>query len=176
MEQPAFLSSVEDSAELCYEAVKRGGKIMFAGNGGSAADSQHLATEFVSRFTFNRPAMAALALTTDTSCLTAIGNDYGFNQLFARQIHALGKIDDVFVGITTSGSSRNVIEGFRAANELGLKSIMLTGGHEIDTEIASNLAQIVRVPSCTTAAIQELHIMIGHYICEVVERRIHGQS
>lgn len=172
--QPTFLSSVEKSAELCYQSVKHGGKIIFAGNGGSAADSQHLATEFVSRFNFDRPPMAALALTTDTSCLTAIGNDYGFDQLFARQIYALGKPGDVFVGITTSGSSRNVLEGFRVANELGLNSVMLTGGHSVDIEIASQLTQVVSVPSCTTASIQEIHIMIGHYICEVVEKRIHG--
>lgn len=174
MAQSTFLTSVEESAELCFQAVKRGGKIIFAGNGGSAADCQHLATEFVSRFNFDRAPMAALALTTDTSCLTAIGNDYGFDQLFARQIYALGKADDVFVGITTSGRSQNILEGIRAASELGLKSVMFTGGHTIDLDVTSMLSQLVSVPCYSTASIQEIHIMIGHYICEVVERRIYG--
>ena len=164
-----FLNSVQLAAEICCETIKGGGKIMFAGNGGSAADSQHLAAEFVSRFRFDRKPMPAIALTTDSSCLTAIGNDYGFDQLFSRQLEAIYRPGDTFVGITTSGNSQNILHALNEAKLLGLKTIMFTGNKSLDSRLFEMLNCAVQVPSATTASIQEIHIQVGHYICGFVE-------
>jgi D-sedoheptulose 7-phosphate isomerase len=154
-------------AKLCTEALKEGNKILFAGNGGSAADSQHLAGEFVSRFAFDRPGLFALALTTDTSVLTAIGNDYGYEQLFARQIQAVGTAGDVFFAISTSGRSPNVLEALRMARRKRLHTVGFTGNS--DGPMAEYCDFLIRAPAQETPKIQEVHITLGHIICGLVE-------
>lgn len=147
--------------------LQRGGKVVIFGNGGSAADAQHIAAEFVGRFHRERMALAAVALTTDTSILTAISNDYGFDLVFARQIEALGRSEDVALAISTSGRSRNVIEGITAAKRRGLITLALTGG---DGGVAAKVADhCIVVPSGNTAQVQECHITIAHLICEFLE-------
>ncbi len=159
--------SIAQAGDLCIQTLSAGGKLIFFGNGGSAADAQHLAAEFVGRFVKERSPLAAIALTTDTSALTAIGNDYGFDHVFERQVQALGRRGDVAVAISTSGRSANVIRAAQAARENGLLTIALTGGD------GGGLAPIVEVaivvPSTTTARIQECHIAIGHVLCEYVD-------
>jgi D-sedoheptulose 7-phosphate isomerase len=152
------------------EAIRRGGKLLFFGNGGSAADAQHLATELTVRYGTDRAPIAAIALTTDTSALTAIGNDLGFEQLFARQIRALGRAGDVAVGISTSGRSRNVILALRAARDMNLTAAALSGGTGGDLK---GLAEpLLIVPSATTARIQEMHITLGQMLCGALERAL----
>lgn len=154
----------------CVKAVRDGGKILFFGNGGSASDAQHLATELVVRFRKDRPAIAAIALTTDTSALTAIGNDLGFEELFARQVEALGRKGDVAVGISTSGRSPNVLKGLAAARAQGLVTIGFGGGNGGSLHEVSDVTLIV--PSATTARIQEAHIMLGHMLCAAIESEL----
>lgn len=150
--------------------LKRGGKAIFFGNGGSAADSQHLAAEFVGRFKKDRRALAAVALTTDTSILTSLANDYGYEVIFAKQIEALGNKGDVAIGISTSGKAKNVIMGIKRAKEMNLKTIALTGG---DGGILAKQADMsLIVPSKITARIQEAHITVGHIICELAEEAL----
>lgn len=154
-------------ARLWADALARGGKILLFGNGGSAADAQHLAGELVSRFLVERRALAGIALTTDTSILTAIGNDYGFDRVFARQVEALGRPGDVAVGISTSGRSPNVLAGIDAARALGLTTVGFTGaGRE---GLAERVDVCFHVPSRHTPRIQECHLAAGHAICEIVE-------
>ena len=160
--------SVEELVAVITDAVKAGRKIIFFGNGGSAADAQHLAAEFVSRFKFDRAPLPSIALTVDTSCLTAIGNDYGFDKIFERQVMALVNSDDVVIGISTSGTSPNVINGLKAARLKGAKTISFTGSKGIACKCDYTLS----VPSFETAMIQEIHISIGHYICGRVESNI----
>jgi phosphoheptose isomerase len=155
------------AAQAIAVALSKGNKVMLFGNGGSAADAQHIAAEFVCRFQQDRRPLPALALTTDTSVLTAIGNDYGFEQVFARQVQALGKPGDVVIAISTSGRSINVLAGVRAAKEIGLTTIGLTGGD--GGELARLVDIPIVVPSKDTARIQECHITIGHLLCEAVE-------
>ena len=151
-------------------AIRRGGKIMFFGNGGSAADAQHLATELTVRYIKDREPIAAVALTTDTSALTAIGNDLGFEQLFARQLKALGARGDVALGISTSGKSRNVILALEAAREIGIVPAAFSGG---EGGLLNGLADpLLVVPSRTTARIQEMHIMLGQMLCGALERSL----
>jgi D-sedoheptulose 7-phosphate isomerase len=150
--------------------IRGGGKIVFFGNGGSAADAQHLATELTVRFIKDRPAIAALALTTDTSALTAIGNDLGFDLIFARQIEALGKPGDVAVAISTSGRSPNIIEGLKTARALGLLATALGGKGGGD--MVGLADPLLVVPSDTTARIQEMHIAIGQMLCGALEREL----
>lgn len=146
--------------------LKRGNRVIFAGNGGSAADAQHLAAEFVSRYKFDRPGLPALSLSTDTSMLTAIGNDYGFEKVFSRQIEAQARRGDIFLGITTSGKSKNILSAFNTCKELNIRSIALCGqGGDLENKVD----HILRVPSFDTPRIQECHILIGHMICEEVE-------
>ena len=153
--------------EACARSLRAGGKLMFFGNGGSAADAQHLATEFVVRYKKNRAPIAALALTTDTSALTAIGNDLGFDELFARQIAALGRKGDVAIGISTSGQSANVLKGLEEARALGLVAAALGGrGGGKMKGVADPL---LIVPSETTSRIQEMHIMLGQMLCGALE-------
>lgn len=155
-------------ARLWADALARGGQILLFGNGGSAADAQHLAGELVSRFLVERRALAAVALTTDTSILTAIGNDYGFDRVFARQVEALGRPGDVAVDISTSGRSPNVLAGIDAARALGLATVGFTGaGGE---GLAERVDVCFRVPSRHTPRIQECHLAAGHAVCEIVER------
>jgi D-sedoheptulose 7-phosphate isomerase len=165
-----LLRQIVEVGDLMANAFRQGNRIFFAGNGGSAADSQHLAAEFVSRFEFDRPGLPSLALTTDTSMLTSIGNDYGFEKLFKRQLEAQTRRGDIFVGITTSGKSRNIITAFDACEALGVTSIALCGlgGDLIGVDY------VLRVPSNHTARIQECHILIGHMLCAQVELAIFG--
>ncbi|OGX34594.1 MAG: phosphoheptose isomerase [Omnitrophica WOR_2 bacterium RIFCSPHIGHO2_02_FULL_52_10] len=150
-------------------ALKKGRKIIFFGNGGSAADSQHIAAEFIGRFQKERRALAAIALTTDTSVLTALGNDYGFDILFSRQIEGIGQKGDVAFGISTSGNSANVIEGVKKARRMGLKTISMTGNSGGKLARLTDISLIV--PAKNTARIQESHICMAHAICELVENR-----
>ena len=163
--------AIEEVARLCVRALKSGNKLLFAGNGGSAADAQHIAAEFVSRFMYDRPGLAALALTTDTSVLTAIGNDYGYDRVFARQIQAIGRVSDVFFGISTSGRSPNILAAFIEARSQGLTTVGLTGKTGFAMNHACNYE--IRVPSDQTARIQEGHIAIAHALCGLVERLCH---
>lgn len=158
------------AARLVAEALRRGNKVMFCGNGGSAADSQHLAAELVGRYRRNRPGLAALALTVDTSALTAIGNDFGFEEVFSRQVEALGRPGDVLVAISTSGRSPNVLRAVEAARALGLKTVGLTGGD--GGPLAGLVDVALVVPSEDTARIQECHITLGHILCDLVEAEL----
>ncbi len=151
----------------CAASVRGGGKLMFFGNGGSAADAQHLATELSIRFKKNRPAIAAIALTTDSSALTAAGNDLGFDQIFARQIEALGRPGDVAIGISTSGRSPNVLAALHKARAMGVVTVGLSGGD--GGGLAAVVDHLLLVPSGTTARIQEMHISLGHMLCGALE-------
>jgi D-sedoheptulose 7-phosphate isomerase len=155
------------AAFLISQCLEAGGKLLFFGNGGSAADAQHLAAEFVGRFVRERNGLAAIALTTDSSILTAVGNDYGFEQIFARQIEALARPGDVAVGISTSGNSPNVVEGVRAARKANAKTIGLTGRD--GGVLAKEADLVITIPSSNTARIQECHIGVGHLLCELTD-------
>lgn len=157
-------------ADLLVNAFRQGNKPLLFGNGGSAADAQHIAAEFVGRFAFNRPALPALALSVNTSCVTAIGNDYGFDLVFARQIEALGRPGDVAIGISTSGNSPNVVQGLETAKKLGLHTVALTGAGGGKMKGAADTC--LCAPSNETPRIQECHILIGHIISELVEETI----
>jgi len=169
-----FIDLVGNIAEDCVTSINAGGKLLFAGNGGSAADSQHMAGEYVSRFLIERPALAAVALTTDTSILTAIGNDYGFDELFARQIQALGNPGDILFVYSTSGNSGNCLKGIDMARSKNIKVVGMTGmkGGAMDGQCD----HLVLVPSDSTPHIQEGHLIIGHAICAMVEHMIFGTS
>ena len=158
---------VEKAARLLSETLKRGGKILLFGNGGSAADAQHLAAELVNRFQIERPPLAALALTTDTSVLTSIANDYDFLEVFAKQIKALGRPGDAALGLSTSGNSVNVVRALEAARQLGLATLALSGGDGGPVAAAADLAIVV--PSRNTPRIQEVHITVGHVLCDLVD-------
>jgi len=151
-------------------AFVAGNKIFFFGNGGSAADAQHLAAEFVNRYLMDRPPLPAIALTTDTSILTSVSNDLAFDEIFAKQLRALGKAGDVAIGISTSGHSLNVVKAFEVAKEMGMKTVALTGN---DGGMLAKIADLsLIVPSTSTPRIQEAHILIGHILCEMVEHRL----
>ncbi|MGC8969969.1 MAG: D-sedoheptulose-7-phosphate isomerase [Conexivisphaera sp.] len=167
-----LLAAVARAAGMIVGALRSGGKLVIFGNGGSAADAQHIACELVGRYMRERRALPAIALTTNTSCLTAIGNDYSFDEVFARQVGALVRAGDVAMGISTSGRSRNVILGMRAARELGAGTVGLTGAD--GGELCSVSDVCVRVPSRLTPRIQEAHIAIGHIISEIVEVELFG--
>jgi D-sedoheptulose 7-phosphate isomerase len=156
--------------KICTTCIQNGKKILFFGNGGSAGDAQHLATELVVRYRKNRAPIAAIALTTDTSALTAIGNDLGFEELFSRQIEALGNPGDVAIGITTSGKSKNVIKGFEMAKRKGLFTVAFTGNGGGELHGLAN--PMIIVPSKTTARIQEMHILIGQMLCDALEKEL----
>ena len=155
---------------LCTTAIGDGHKLVFFGNGGSAADAQHLAAEMCCRFSQDRAPLAGLALTTNSSALTAIGNDYGFEHVFARQIRALGQSGDVALGISTSGTSANVLRGLEAAREVGMATVGLGGGDGGKLGTAADLLLVV--PSPVTARIQEMHITLGHLLCAALEREL----
>jgi D-sedoheptulose 7-phosphate isomerase len=158
---------IVDAVRICLESLRAGGKIMFAGNGGSAADAQHWAGELVSRFYYDRPGLAAIALTTDTSILTAIGNDYGYDYTFARQIEALGTAGDVFVAISTSGNSPNIVRACEAARLRDIRVIGFTGQGGGRLRELSDLC--FQIPSHETPRIQEGHEFVGHLICALIE-------
>jgi D-sedoheptulose 7-phosphate isomerase len=156
--------------DVCVEALSSGGKLLFFGNGGSASDAQHLATELTVRYKNNRRALAAIALTTDTSALTAIVNDLGAERMFSRQIEALGKPGDVAIGITTSGKSPNILEGLRVARDMGL--VAAAFGGKGGGELVGLADPVLVIPSDTTARIQEMHIMLGQMLCNAIEYRL----
>lgn len=167
-----LLQRVEEIAEVCTQALQNGNKILFAGNGGSAADSQHLAAELVSRLRYNRPGLAAIALTTDTSALTAIGNDYAFENIFSRQVESIGQPGDILIGITTSGKSPNILRALEAARGREMLTIGFTGMSA--PMLAERCDHVLNIPSKETPKIQECHIMFGHIICALIEDAIFG--
>ncbi len=158
---------IEHAAKIMIQSLENGGKIFLFGNGGSAADSQHIAAELVGRFQKERRSLAAIALSTDTSIITALGNDYSFDIIFSRQIEGLGRADDVAVGLSTSGNSQNVIEGIKAAKKIGMKTISLAGND--GGQIAQLTDVSLIVPSRNTARVQESHSCLAHILCELVE-------
>ena len=161
------LPALKEVVVICQRALRRGGKILFFGNGGSAADAQHLATELTVRYLKNRPAIGAIALTTDTSTLTAAANDLGFAQIFARQVEALGRAGDVAIAISTSGTSENVIRGVEQARQMGLHTVGFTGFGGGDVAKIADIC--ICVPSTDTPRIQEMHILLGHSLCDALE-------
>jgi D-sedoheptulose 7-phosphate isomerase len=169
----ANIGTLAEVIDVIVEALRSGQKILLFGNGGSAADAQHIAAEFVGRFKMERPPLPAIALTTDTSALTAISNDYGYARVFAKQVQALGKRGDVALAFSTSGNAANVLHAVRACRRLGIRTIALTGGQ------GGKLARLADTVLCVgatreTARIQETHILIGHTICELVDARLFG--
>jgi D-sedoheptulose 7-phosphate isomerase len=166
----ALAGPIADAAEMMVQCLKRDGKILACGNGGSAADSQHFAAELINRFEMERPPLAAVALTTDTSTLTSIGNDYDFDQIFSKQVRALGHAQDVLLAISTSGNSRNVIAGIEAAHEGDMRVVALTGrnGGRMGEMLEPNDIHIC-VPANSTARIQEVHLLTLHCICDAID-------
>lgn len=165
-----LLGPIGDCAKVLSGVLEKGGSVLWCGNGGSAADSQHLAAELVGRFKKNRRALRSVALTTDTSVLTCVANDFGYDDIFSRQVEALGREGDVFVAISTSGNSENILRAIKAANDMGLVSIALLGkGGGPAKDIAQHSLVI---PSDSTARIQEAHILIGHIFCELIEQEL----
>lgn len=160
-------AEIEAAGKLLIETIRQGGKILLCGNGGSAADSQHLAAEFVVRYENTRQALPAIALTTDTSILTASANDFGYNSVFSRQVEALGNADDCLIAISTSGNSASVVAAAKTALSKGMIVIGMTG--TVDSELSQTASLTIKVPSTVTARIQEAHILIGHWWCNVVE-------
>jgi D-sedoheptulose 7-phosphate isomerase len=164
---PAFGQAVARATEICVASLRAGGKILIAGNGGSAGDAQHIAGEFISRFLFDRPALPAIALTVDTSVLTAIANDYGYEHVFSRQLQGLGAVGDVFIGISTSGRSPNILRAMDVARDKGLKVIAFTGSKGREMAAKADVAIVAASPE--TPYIQQVHIIAGHAICAAIE-------
>ena len=167
-----FQSRIQQAAEMITESLRSGGKIHFCGNGGSAADAQHLAAELSGRFYFDRPPLNAEALHCNTSYLTAVGNDYGYDLIFSRLLRGTAKAGDVIVGISTSGNSKNILKAFEVAKEMGVKIIAMTG--QTGGAMKDFADILLNVPSKDTPRIQESHIMLGHIICELVETAMFG--
>jgi D-sedoheptulose 7-phosphate isomerase len=161
-------------AQLLIDTIKGGNKLMIFGNGGSAADAQHMAAEFVNRFLIDRPPLAAIALTTDTSILTSIGNDFSYDDIFAKQIQALGKEGDLALGISTSGNSPNVLTAIEVAKQMGIKTAALTGGSGGKLKEMTDLT--LNVPSKITPAIQEAHLWVEHLLCQIVDEALYGRG
>jgi len=159
-----------DIAQLAVDCLKKNGKVILFGNGGSAADAQHIAAELIGRFKKDRTALAAISLTTNTSVLTSIANDYGYEVVFSRQIEALGQKNDIAIGISTSGKAKNVAAGIKQAKKMGIKTVALTGGDGGDLAKLADVSLLV--PSSVTARIQEAHITIGHILCELIEQAV----
>jgi len=173
MQQPNILESLEKAAVDCVKALENGNKIFFMGNGGSAAESQHLAAELVGMFLKNRKALPAIALTTDTSILTAIGNDFGYEEVFSRQIEALANEGDVAIYFSTSGSSKNVVHAMETAFDMKLINIAFTGENPRDMEHFAHHS--IKIPSSRTPQIQEGHLILGHILCEYIEQSLYGK-
>jgi D-sedoheptulose 7-phosphate isomerase len=174
LDDEKLLKVIEDVASACVDVYKNSKKTLLAGNGGSAADAQHIAAELVGRYGFDRPSIPSLALTTDTSNLTAIGNDYGYDKVFSRQLEGMAVEGDLFIGISTSGNSQNVINTFKSAKEKGVISVAMVGRD--GGEMAKMADYAIIVPSDDTPRIQESHILIGHIICDVIERELFGDG
>ena len=172
MDDQGLVDLINNVAQKCTEVYKLGGKTLLAGNGGSAADAQHIAGEFVSRFYFDRPGIPSIALTTDTSVITAIGNDYGYDKVFSRQIEANGTKGDMFISISTSGNSKNIVEALKAAKKKELITVGLTG--HSGGEMNELCDYCIKIPSSSVPRIQEAHILIGHIICAIVEENLFG--
>ena len=170
LENDDMMRRIQKAADIIIKSLKEGGKIHFCGNGGSAADAQHLAAELSGRFYYDRPPLNAEALHCNSSYLTAVGNDYGYEQVFARLLRGTGHKGDVLVGISTSGNSKNILKAYEVCKETGITTISLTGESGGAMKEQSDL--LLNVPSCDTPRIQESHIMIGHIICELVESAI----
>ncbi len=169
-----LISKIEEISHVMVKAIKNGNKILLAGNGGSAADSQHLAAELVSRLCYDRPAIAAIALTTDTSALTAIGNDYGYKYVFSRQIEAIANKGDIFIAISTSGMSENILLALEVAKNNGVITIGFSNKN--GGEMQKSCDYMLNIPSPETPKVQEGHIIIGHIICSLVEETIYGEE
>jgi len=165
-----LIESIETVAKLCVELYKNNKKTILAGNGGSAADAQHIAAELVGRYGFDRPSIPSLALTTDTSNLTAIGNDYGYDQVFSRQLDGMGQEGDLFFGISTSGNSLNIIKAFEVAKKKNITTVAIVGRDGGEMAKIADISLIV--PSDATPRIQESHILIGHIICDIIEKEL----
>ncbi len=165
-----FLKHFQAAAEVLLQCYRRGGRLYVAGNGGSAADAQHLAAEFVSKLARDRDPLPAEALTTDSSIITAIGNDYGYDQVLSRQLQAKARPDDAFLGITTSGASRNILSALRKCSEMGVPSVVLSGRDGGEAAQLADFALVV--PASRTSTIQEMHIALAHSLCEYVEQQI----
>jgi len=174
LQDTELLKLIEKVSSVIIDAYKNGKKTLLAGNGGSAADAQHIAGELVARFYFDRPGLPSIALTTDSSVMTAIGNDYGYERLFARQVQALGNEGDVFIGISTSGNSPNIIKALEACKEKGIITVGLTGLN--GGKMAGMCDICIKVPSNETPRIQEVHILVGHIICCIVEEELFGDQ
>jgi len=164
------ISQIVSIAQLMVDCLKKNGKVIVFGNGGSAGDSQHIAAELVGRFKKDRSALAGIALTTNTSIITSLANDYGYDVVFARQIEALGQKNDVALGISTSGKAKNVVLAFKQAKKMGIKTVALSGGDGGDIAKLADVSLLV--PSVVTARIQEAHITIAHIICEIIEQEL----
>jgi D-sedoheptulose 7-phosphate isomerase len=177
LRDPVLISSVARASVMCVDALKGGNKLLLFGNGGSAADAQHIAAEFVGRFAFNRPALPALALSVNSSSLTAIANDYGFDHVFSRQLEALARQGDVAIGFSTSGNSPNVLRGISTAKKIGLHTIALVGSPGGKLRHAPDVDVCICAPSGETPRIQECHTLMGHIVSELVEQELfHAQS
>ncbi len=169
MEDESLMEKIAHIASLMVDAYKAGHKTLWAGNGGSAADAQHMAGELVNKFCFDRPGLAALSLSTDTSIITAVGNDYGFERLFARQVEAQGCPGDVFIGISTSGKSKNLVEALPACRAKGITSVAIVGANPCPMD---DYDYVIHVPSTVTPRIQECQTLIGHTLCYLVEQAL----
>lgn len=174
LDDEAFLEKIAEVIKACVAIYKNEKKILIAGNGGSAADAQHFAAELVGRYGFDRPSLPSLALTTDTSNLTAIGNDYGYDYVFSRQIEGMGQAGDLFIGISTSGNSQNILNAFASAKAKGITTVALTGRDGGKMAKAADYTLIV--PSNATPRIQESHLLIEHMICDAIEKEMFGDG
>ena len=163
-----YVGQIKDIADLIIDCLKKGGKVILCGNGGSAADAQHIAAEFIGRFKRDRTALAAISLTTNTSVLTSLANDYGYDVVFSKQVEALGQKNDILIGISTSGKAKNVALALKQAKKNNLKTVAFTGGDGGELAKLADVSFIV--PSSVTARVQEAHITVGHIICELVEQ------
>jgi len=172
LENESLVNLLVEVASKCVDVYKNGKKILIAGNGGSAADAQHFAAELVGRYGFDRPSLPSIALTTDTSALTAIGNDYGYEYIFSRQLEGLGVEGDLFIGISTSGNSQNVLNAFASAKERGITTVALVGRDGGKMGQMADYAIII--PSNATPRIQESHLLVEHIICDIIEKEIFG--
>ena len=170
----ALMQTIAEVGQACVELYQNGKKTLLAGNGGSAADAQHIAAELVGRYGFDRPSIPSIALTTDTSNLTAIGNDYGYDKVFSRQMEGMGSEGDLFIGISTSGNSENIVNAINAAKAKGVTTVALVGRDGGEMARISDYAIIV--PSNATPRIQESHILIGHMICDIIEKELFGDG
>ncbi|MDD4882920.1 MAG: SIS domain-containing protein [Sulfuricurvum sp.] len=172
LENDPLLEVIVAVAKACVEVYRKGKKTLLAGNGGSAADAQHIAAELVGRYGFDRPSIPSLALTTDTSNLTAIGNDYGYDKVFSRQLEGMAQEGDLFIGISTSGNSQNIVNAFESAKTRGVTTVALVGRD--GGKMASMADYAIVVPSNATPRIQESHILIGHILCDIIEKELFG--